>query len=96
MKLTLFCCNLGCFVAEPFLSRFTHILCGEKISQKFVRGEKICQAPLFVVFYISYFDQIPLFMVYSATAEASIEQKLTLQPSVQAPTASSSSSSLSS
>ena len=36
----LFSCNLRCFVAKPILSRFTHFLCGKKLSSKFCLWRK--------------------------------------------------------
>ena len=32
--------NLRCFVATPILSRFTHLLCGEKLGPKFCLWRK--------------------------------------------------------
>ena len=33
LNVDLFCCHLRCFVAKPVLSRLTHFLCGDKLSQ---------------------------------------------------------------
>ena len=37
----LFSCDLRSFVAKPILSRFTHFLCGEKLSPKFCPWRKM-------------------------------------------------------
>ena len=49
----LFSSNFRCFVATLFLSRFTHFLCGEKLSPKFCPWRKMTDIMYGPIKYIS-------------------------------------------